>query len=216
MLPDLDLFNERSAQSSPVQQTVVLTHVHRPCVHTCQEANYGHQQEVEMIPLMMQKDYSAKGWLGLILGTRLWYAVHCCLSIAVILLCLSLIEIYFVSVLASVCSLFSLYIMHYAGMPCGTRRRTMTLLSNVGWTVWCVRSVIGERCKYLRQCHRWRHREQLRQRRRRLRLHHRRLRRQLWLRHRLFRQLYRRLILVMEHWHRRETRAMHRVCHSTS
>ena len=26
-----------------------------------------------MIPLMAQQDYSAKGWLGLILGTRLWY-----------------------------------------------------------------------------------------------------------------------------------------------
>ena len=28
-----------------------------------------------MIPLMMQKDYSPKGWLGLILGTRMWYAM---------------------------------------------------------------------------------------------------------------------------------------------
>ena len=44
------------------------------------EANYGHQQELDMIPLMMQKDYSAKGWLGLILGTRLWYAIHSALS----------------------------------------------------------------------------------------------------------------------------------------
>ena len=26
------------------------------------EANYGHQQELDMIPLMMQKDYSPKGW----------------------------------------------------------------------------------------------------------------------------------------------------------
>jgi hypothetical protein len=40
-----------------------------------QEANYAHQQELDMIPLMMQKDYSPKGWLGLILGTRLWYAM---------------------------------------------------------------------------------------------------------------------------------------------
>jgi hypothetical protein len=30
-----------------------------------------------MIPLMMQKGYSPKGWLGLILGTRLWYATNC-------------------------------------------------------------------------------------------------------------------------------------------
>ena len=37
-----------------------------------QEANYAHQQELDMIPLMVQNDYSPKGWLGLILGTRLW------------------------------------------------------------------------------------------------------------------------------------------------
>ena len=36
------------------------------------EANYAHQQEVDMIPLMMQKDFKPKGWLGLILGTRMW------------------------------------------------------------------------------------------------------------------------------------------------
>jgi hypothetical protein len=28
-----------------------------------------------MIPLMMQNHYSPKGWLGLILGTRMWYAM---------------------------------------------------------------------------------------------------------------------------------------------
>ena len=27
------------------------------------EANYAHQQDVEMIPLMVQEDYKAKGWL---------------------------------------------------------------------------------------------------------------------------------------------------------
>ena len=26
------------------------------------EANYAHQQELDMIPLMMQRDYSPKGW----------------------------------------------------------------------------------------------------------------------------------------------------------
>ena len=36
------------------------------------EANYGYQQQLEMIPLMTEKGYSAKGWLGMILGTRLW------------------------------------------------------------------------------------------------------------------------------------------------
>ena len=37
------------------------------------EANYGFQVGLDMIPLMMQQGYTAKGWLGLILGTRLWY-----------------------------------------------------------------------------------------------------------------------------------------------
>ena len=36
------------------------------------ETNYAHQQELDMIPLMMSKDFKPKGWLGLILGTRMW------------------------------------------------------------------------------------------------------------------------------------------------
>ena len=38
------------------------------------EANYAMQNECDMIPLMMQPNFKANGWLGLILGTRLWYA----------------------------------------------------------------------------------------------------------------------------------------------
>ena len=49
----------------------MLTHIFLPVLAT-QEANYGHQQELDMIPLMMQQDYAPKGWLGLILGTRMW------------------------------------------------------------------------------------------------------------------------------------------------
>ena len=56
-----------------MQRTVVLTNA---CMLTLvlapQEANYGHQQELDMIPLMMQKNYAPKGWLGLIMGTRMW------------------------------------------------------------------------------------------------------------------------------------------------
>ena len=33
-------------------------------------------RSVDMIPLMMQKGYKANGWLGLILGTRLYYSFH--------------------------------------------------------------------------------------------------------------------------------------------
>ena len=36
------------------------------------EANYGMQNECDMIPLMVQSNFKANGWLGLILGTRLW------------------------------------------------------------------------------------------------------------------------------------------------
>ena len=42
------------------------------------EANYAHQQDVDMIPLMVQEGYKAKGWLGLILGTRMWYPFYSC------------------------------------------------------------------------------------------------------------------------------------------
>ena len=42
------------------------------------EANYAHQQDVDMIPLMVQEDYKAKGWLGLLLSTRMWYRFYGC------------------------------------------------------------------------------------------------------------------------------------------
>ena len=32
------------------------------------EANYAHQQNLDMIPLLMQEGYQPAGWLGLILG----------------------------------------------------------------------------------------------------------------------------------------------------
>jgi len=40
------------------------------------EAQYAFQQELDMVPLMMQEDYKAKGWLGMLLGVRLWYAFY--------------------------------------------------------------------------------------------------------------------------------------------
>jgi hypothetical protein len=39
-----------------------------------------HQQELDMIPLMVQQDYKPQGWLGLILGTRMWYATNFAVS----------------------------------------------------------------------------------------------------------------------------------------
>ena len=37
------------------------------------EAQYAFQQHVDMVPLMMEDGYRAKGWLGMLLGVRLWY-----------------------------------------------------------------------------------------------------------------------------------------------
>ena len=58
---------------------VFLTLTYHCCFWQGLEANYGHQQELEMIPSMlemiplMQQDFRAKGWLGLILGTRMYF-----------------------------------------------------------------------------------------------------------------------------------------------
>ena len=34
------------------------------------ECQYGHQQGVAMVPLLMEKGYRPTGWLGLLLGAR--------------------------------------------------------------------------------------------------------------------------------------------------
>jgi hypothetical protein len=40
------------------------------------EAQYGHQQEIPMLPLMMEENYKATGWLGLLLGTKIYFNFH--------------------------------------------------------------------------------------------------------------------------------------------
>jgi hypothetical protein len=42
------------------------------------EASYGHQRGLDMIPILMEKKYRPDGWVGLLLGTRLWYDFHGC------------------------------------------------------------------------------------------------------------------------------------------
>ena len=37
------------------------------------EAQYAFQQEKDMVPLMLEEGYSPNGWLGMLLGVRLWY-----------------------------------------------------------------------------------------------------------------------------------------------
>ena len=40
------------------------------------EAQYAFQQQTDMVPLMLEEGYRAKGWLGMILGMRLWYGFY--------------------------------------------------------------------------------------------------------------------------------------------
>ena len=40
------------------------------------EAQYGHQQDVEMVPLMLELGYKPSGWLGLLLGTKIYFPFH--------------------------------------------------------------------------------------------------------------------------------------------
>ena len=40
------------------------------------EAQYGYQQNVDMVPLMVTTGYRPTGWLGLIVGTRLYFNFH--------------------------------------------------------------------------------------------------------------------------------------------
>jgi len=40
------------------------------------EAQYAFQQQKDMIPLMLVEGYNARGWLGMMLGMRLWYGFY--------------------------------------------------------------------------------------------------------------------------------------------
>jgi hypothetical protein len=40
------------------------------------EAQYAMQREVDMVPLMLVEGYQADGWLGMLIGTRLWYGFY--------------------------------------------------------------------------------------------------------------------------------------------
>eukprot|EP01047_Picozoa_sp_COSAG01_P007366 COSAG01_NODE_279_length_19520_cov_41.772154_19_plen_1481_part_01 len=41
------------------------------------EAQYAYQREKDMVPLMVEEGYRADGWLGMLLGTRLYYGFFC-------------------------------------------------------------------------------------------------------------------------------------------
>ena len=60
-----------------------LTSLHLLCCHV--EANYAYQQELDMIPLMMQKDYSPKGYVCAQLLSRLCNTTEAWLTLFVLM-----------------------------------------------------------------------------------------------------------------------------------
>jgi hypothetical protein len=60
------LSNLRASDNLPVccLPCICSNAVAVPCISQCRmEANYAHQQELDMIPLMMQKGYAPKGYV---------------------------------------------------------------------------------------------------------------------------------------------------------
>ena len=39
-------------------------------------AQYAQQRNVDMVPLMLQAEYLADGWLGIVLGSNLWFGFY--------------------------------------------------------------------------------------------------------------------------------------------
>ena len=53
-----------------------ISNAYKESTNCRMEAQYAHQQDKEMVPLMLEEGYRAKGWLGMILGMRLWYGFY--------------------------------------------------------------------------------------------------------------------------------------------
>ena len=50
-----------------------LSSAYKESTNCRMEAQYAHQQQKDMVPLMVEEGYRADGWLGMLLGTRLYY-----------------------------------------------------------------------------------------------------------------------------------------------
>ena len=68
------------AMSSAVEGAAVMCYAisqaYKESANCRLEAQYAYQQQLDMVPLMMEEGYSAKGWLGMLLGVRLWYGFY--------------------------------------------------------------------------------------------------------------------------------------------
>ena len=65
------------AMSEAVEDSAVMCYgisqAYKESTNCRLEAQYAFQQELDMVPLMMEEGYRAKGWLGMLLGVRLYY-----------------------------------------------------------------------------------------------------------------------------------------------
>jgi len=68
------------AMSEAVEECAVMCYgisqAYKESTNCRMEAQYAHQQQKDMVPLMMEDGYRAKGWLGMLLGVRLWYGFY--------------------------------------------------------------------------------------------------------------------------------------------
>ena len=65
------------AMSAAVEECVVMCYgisqAYKESSNCRLEAQYAYQQQLDMVPLMMEDSYRPKGWLGMLVGVRLWY-----------------------------------------------------------------------------------------------------------------------------------------------
>lgn len=79
-----DLHNMKGSTVDSMSEAVENSAVMLSCISraykessNCRlEMQYGHQQEVDFIPLMMEDGYKPTGWLGLLIGSRLYFNFH--------------------------------------------------------------------------------------------------------------------------------------------
>lgn len=68
------------AMSLAVENAAVVVYgisrAYKESVNCRLEAQYAFQQDKDMVPLMLEDGYRATGWLGMLLGVRLWYAFY--------------------------------------------------------------------------------------------------------------------------------------------
>ena len=65
------------AMSAAVEDAVVvvygITQTYKESANCRLEAQYAMQQEKNLVPLLLEEGYKPAGWLGMLLGVRLWY-----------------------------------------------------------------------------------------------------------------------------------------------